>query len=369
MTKIYNLTLRGILNTLSPVTVVPPNAVEVVDRDGGKYKRTFVRTVYRNGVRETLPAIPGSTLRGRLRRSVLEAVRLGLDTKFTLAEYHQNGIGGVKGAENENAFDYVFRTRLREANPILGLFGAGSPWMASRVSVSDALPTRTVETEIIGGTRADDGRRDDAFFDKLAPDAAEEWARLTGNNAQRTEAKATIKALRADIRKAKSEGNSTEVERLTSDLKQVEEDSKAVSATNPVSMPMQHEAMPSGVELEQQFVLRGVTAEEIGAFLVGMNFMWLAQPNLGQKASLGYGLVSGEYYVTLDEIDGGIDPFTFGNTQGEELGVVKVAPFVGIEFEGKSARLNDFVEAFKARLAAKAYDFRVASDLQERKRA
>lgn len=140
MADLWDIRLEGSLETLSPFCVIPPGADEVTRPDGGKYRRISRRTIYRDGLRESRPVVPGSTLRGRLRRAAVEVVRGMTGERIPLAQWHQNAVGGIKGSEAEAAFDVQLRVLLRQKNPVLALFGAGSPWMVSRASISDAIP-------------------------------------------------------------------------------------------------------------------------------------------------------------------------------------------------------------------------------------
>ncbi len=166
--KRYNLKLTGTLTTLSPFAVVPPGADEGLLPDGGKYSKIARTVVYDNGLRDIRPVIPGSTLRGRLRRAAVDTYLSLSGEKIPLSEWHQNAVGGVKGAGKEDGFDITLRSAIRDSNPVISLFGSGDPWIASRVKIESAIPNHSVETNVVSGVRTDDGRRDNGFFDKLA---------------------------------------------------------------------------------------------------------------------------------------------------------------------------------------------------------
>lgn len=362
--KRYNVRLSGLLTTQSPVTIVPPNSEEIVRADRSKYRRVATLVTYADGLRETRPIVPGSTLRGRLRRSAVE-VYLGLTgNKIPLAEWHQNAVGGIKGSEAESGFDVAMRGEIRDRNPVLSLFGAGSPWIASRVKIDHAVPTHPVDTTIVGGVRADDGRRDDDFFKKLDGEAVDEWIALVDANAARTKHKAEVKQMTADLRKARKDKNEAETVRLEAALKasSSDDDAAATLASNPVSMPLQHETMPAGVTLAHGITLTAVTEEEIGLFFAAVNRFMKLNPAVGQHENMGYGLFKASYNISMDEV-GQFDPFVVGNSSPTDAGTITAEPFAGLV--DVPQRIVDCMGAFKAAFQSGRYDFSLVKSKQD----
>jgi len=364
MSDLWNVRLVGTVESLSPICVVPPNTNEVTRPDGSKYRQVARRTIYQDGMRETKPVLPGSTLRGRLRRSAVEVV-LGLaGTKIPLEEWHQNAVGGIKGAGAESGHDVLLRQHVREKNPILALFGAGSPWMISRASIGDAVPSGPVDGEIIGGVRADDGKRDNAFFQKLDEAAQDEWLSMVDANAARTKFKARTRELQAELRAARKNKDTARIGELEADQEalRVEEEQAQLLSSNPVSMPLQHEAMPAGVSMLNRMSLTAVTAAEAGLFFAAMNRMFKADPHLGQHGNLGYGLVRGEYDVFITPA-GGADPFEVETPGAGACGTMSVEPHVGLS--NVPAQVVGFMTAFREAFASGAFDFRLVSELEK----
>ena len=364
MSELWNVRLVGTVESLSPICVVPPNTNEVTRPDGSKYRQVARRTIYQDGIRETKPVLPGSTLRGRLRRSAVEVV-LGLaGTRIPLEEWHQNAVGGIKGAGSESGHDVLLRQRVRAKNPILALFGAGSPWMGSRASIGDSVPTAPVDGEIIGGVRADDGKRDNGFFQKLDEAAQEDWVAMVDANAARTRFKARTRELQAELRAARKNKDTARIQELEADQKalQSEEEEAKLLASNPVSMPLQHEAMPAGVSMLNRITLSAVTPAEAGLFFAAMNQMFKVTPHLGQHANLGYGLVRGEYDVFITQA-GVADPFEVESPGAGAAGTMIAEPIVGLS--GVPAQIVAFMSAFREGFDAGAFDFRLASELDK----
>ncbi|MFT3689049.1 hypothetical protein [Paenirhodobacter sp.] len=362
MSGLWDIRLEGSLETLSPFCVIAPGAEEVTRANGGKYRRISRRTLYRDGLRDSRPVVPGSTLRGRLRRSAVEVVRILSGERMPLAQWHQNAIGGIKGSDSEAAFDVQLRITLREKNPVLALFGAGSPWMTGRAAIGDAIPEGPVETDLIGGARSDDGRRDGMLFERLDADAAEQWHAMADANAARTRYKKAMRDLNATLRAARKGGGPEEVARLEAELADLVrcEEAAGLMSTNPVSMPLLHEAMPVGVRMRHRMMLTAVTEAEAGLFLAAMNHWMRSKPALGQHESLGYGLLRGEYDLWLSPAGAG-DPFSVGQAQALPLGTMTAEPIAGLS--GVPERLAGFMAAFREAFRSGAFDFRLASEI------
>lgn len=361
MDELLTIRLTGTLETMSPLCIVPPGAEEV-NRDGSKYKRVALRTVYEEGMRVTKPVLPGATLRGRIRRSAVEVVRGLAGDRIPLAEWHQNAVGGIKGSEAENGHDAVMRARLRQKNPILALFGAGSPWMISRASIGDAIPQGQVITDIIGGVRADDGRRDHAFFEKLDESAPDDWLSLVDANAVRTRMKKEDRDLKAGLRAARKNKDAGEVARLEAELKALTErmEEQKTLASNPVSMPIQHEAVPAGVMMDQRITLTGVTPAEAGLFFAALNHYLKEKPHLGQHESTGYGLIRGECDVFISSANSG-DPFSVAPSDAVAAGTMVMEPVAGLS--GVPAQIIDCMNSFREQFEQGAFDFRLAAEV------
>ncbi len=351
----YNLKMTGTLVSLSPITVVPPGAEEI-SVGAQKYKKVANTILYEDGLRQNRPIIPGSTLRGALRRAAMKSVIMASGKRVSLSDWHLNAVGGIKGAEAEGGFDVVMRDTIRNKNPILSLFGAGSPWLNSRVSISNAVPQHAVETVIVGGVRADDGRRDNTFFQNVDDKAQDEWLALTGENSERTSAKKAIASLKADLRKAKKDKNDAEVARIDAELKSLTTDEKTAKtmSTNPVSMPLTHEAIPAGVVFNHEIKFSAVTLEEIGLFFIALNTFLNTNPVIGQHANIGYGMANMTYNLSASKVEA-FDPFKIGVADMEAVGTLTGAPYEGI------VNVPDFIttaiEAFKTAFENGTFDF------------
>jgi CRISPR type IV-associated protein Csf2 len=363
----FNLKLTGTLQTLSPIAIVPPGAAEIA-LGAGKYKQIANTIIYANELRQSRPHIPGSTLRGRLRRAAVD-VCLGLaGGRIPLNEWHQNAVGGIKGSESENAYDVVARQGIREKNPILSLFGAGSPWIGSKASIGHAVPVHAIETMKVGSVRSDDGRRNDAFFEKLDDAAVDDWVALVDANAARTRLKQQKDALQKERGRFKREKNNEEMARIDAEIKALESDDEALKTltTNPVSMPLLHEAMPLGVTLDHEIKLTAVTVEEIGLFFAGFNAFLKGNPAIGQHENMGYGLFSGVYNVQLDDLSD-FDPFTVNVLAGSDIGTLGVEPHKG--FTDVPEFILSAMGSFKSAYEAGQYDFSVIKTKAPAKKA
>ena len=356
MTKL-DIILEGRLQLLSPLAVVSPNALEITTPDGGKYKRTERRTLYRDGVRETVVVLPGSTIRGKIRRAAVEVVRLLNGTRMPLADFHLSAVGGIKGAGKEGDFDVVGRSALRARNPVLGLFGAGDPWMHSHALVEDAVPEGSVESQVVGGARTDDGRRDPGFFEKLTPESAADWKKLASANVERTKTKAELKALDSAVRAAVKAKDPAAIEaaRAAKSAYETEAKERESLSSNSVSMPLQHECVPAGATLLQCIRLSSVTPEEAGLLFAALNLAWRSGPSFGQHANLGYGEVDAEYSVSIRETEG-FDPLSLVSAQEVPVGVIVLQARRGMI--SAPPQVVAFMDAFKAAHSAGKVDLR-----------
>lgn len=338
----YNLMIDLDLVSLTPVAVVTPDARDV-KINGASYKETFRRHIYRDGTRLVVPGVPGSTLRGRLRRSATEVARRIVDRKLTLDEFHQSAVGGVKGAGSEDAYDIVGRAAIRAKNPVLGLFGAGDPWMRGACNITDALPDEEIECEIIRGVRSDDGRRDQEFFSRLTDDAPDCWLGLVGANRQRGEMKKREAELKREISAAMRASDKALADKLKQERAASEKDKSgsSIAKTNPVGMPITHEAVPAGVKFRASLRASRSTPSEIWLLLAALDHMWRETPQLGGHTALGYGLLEADASFRFSAVSE--DILGTGGDAGEgSTGSFRLVPDEGlVPGEGVPALIED----------------------------
>ena len=166
MPQHYDIRLTGTLICQTPVAVSPigAGAPQPFEPPPGlsNYKdvqflpRCFV---YKDGQPVQVPYIPGSSIRGKLRRAAADAVLASCYASDNVQVDFQTmlllRVGGVKTSAKED-ISPVLRARVIEANPALSLFGAGTSaagFVGSRLSVSPAIPKEEIKTNLITGAR------------------------------------------------------------------------------------------------------------------------------------------------------------------------------------------------------------------------
>lgn len=302
----YDLLLTGQMVTHGPITIVTPDApkVKLGLRDIPEHASIPMRRGPDTLETINVPVIPGSTLRGRLRRVAATLWRARLDNKPSMADYLVQTVGGVKGAESEDVFDIISRSELRAASPLLGLFGSSTPWVNGRAMIGMAVPEFPIEAITVGGVRTDPVARAQSIFDELDDEAPEDYLEMRGNardvSLLRKEL-ADIKATLSKVRRGTAEGDikvlNAEITRVEKEIETAQKKGKSVST----QMPHAHRALPAHTTLNHSIRLLGVTEVEMGLFLSALSAMFEFEPLIGGKPGVGYGEVSAAWDVEIRE--------------------------------------------------------------------
>lgn len=305
MTKTYDFLVSGFLTTKSFICITPPGSEDVPLPGGGKTTKevAVVQRKDANGETIKVAIIPGTTIRGKLRRMVSTLAFAADGNKPDLDTYLYNTIGGIKNAENEEVFDIQARGARRQHNPVIGLFGAGAPWDPSHLHVSDAIPVDNIQPVTRQGLRADDFARGKDIFSALSDEAVPVYLAQREAVKVTTGAKGNVKDLQRQIAKARSDGRTEEVKNLEIKIDEAKKEKAEAfgESGNSIQMPIAHRAMPPDVELEQKFRLLGVTQEEAGLFFAALSAAFENNPLIGGKVNNGYGEVDGRWSVRFRE--------------------------------------------------------------------
>ena len=147
--------------------------------------------------------LPASTVRGFLRRAAgIAAMEKRGVGNTTLQQAYSDILGQSKDAKE--TVDLVKLSTIREADPILDLFGSWS--IKSRLLVSNFLPTTNVLPQAITGVRKD-LEDTEGVLTLLSETDQQAYYNRSDINSQRAAADAVVKGLNRDIRKAKKDGN------------------------------------------------------------------------------------------------------------------------------------------------------------------
>lgn len=297
--KRYSVFLKGHITAESPICTNPPGS----EKEPAAMLPRMI--VVRDGAQIEVPYFPAAGLRGKLRRLSIAAAMRGANEGLTLDDYYLNAIGGVKssGEEDNNVMTHV--AMLRAKNPIVGLFGANSPWVNGVLAVGHLIPTTLksgeVKTSIVSGVRLDDLRKSETSLSYLDEDVKKQWQEVAYNNQQRSKKTRQLEKLTADYKGKKAaempEDIKAEVSRLEEEIKAHAMISGSVSTQLPLSG---YEVLPIGTTFDSKFVLNDATEDEIGMFLAALEEL-AAMPFIGSRTNQGNGEISGKWDVTIRE--------------------------------------------------------------------
>lgn len=285
-TKFYDIRFTGTMTSLTPINIVPPGTPEVMVGDLKAYDVVH-RTIIHEGQRISVPVIPASTIRGKLRRSATRIALSHLKQKPNMKAWLHSTLGSIKGGKAEENFSVTKRSERRAALPVIGLFGAAEPWDASAAYITDATPQTPVEADGIQHARTNDFQAKLDIFDVLNPEGAAEFF------AHRDAARASSAAKKAAPKNAKKQAAVSEGA----------EEAPAAPAeiVNSLQQMLAHRYMPAGVVMDQTMMLKRVTGIEAGLFLKVLQDVFENEPQFGGKASLMYGEVAGAWNIKIRE--------------------------------------------------------------------
>lgn len=275
------------------------------------------------------PYFPGGGIRGTMRRRAVDLVRTTLmestgSSPFSLDDHYYLVLGGIKGDDKEDKADIVGAEARRQANPIIGLFGAGDPWQSGRLYVSHAVPsTSTIEVEAVRGARVDDFARSGDNLRVLSLEEQQEWLKIARINALRSAKAKEQKSVAAKLRDKKIVED--ERKALDAQYKALEAEIKAFGEesgyTNAINRPLDgYEIIPQGTEMQHSLTLSFANENEIG-LLISMLRFWALDPWIGAHRAHGCGIVSGVWDVSVR--------VGYGASY-EPKGSVTMTPFGGI---------------------------------------
>ena len=349
MTPTYVVRLDGALTAETPLTTTPP-ALKGRPHDPDRPLPVPKMVVTYGDSRATVPYMPGSGIRGRLRRCGVDLVRRAMPEGLRLQDYYYLAIGGVKGADAERKSDFADAAARRAANPLIGLFGAGTPWMQGRLSVSHAVPRLPVTEQSVNGARLDDIGGSGTAITLLRAEDQAQWIEMAFHNAERSRKEAALRRLKADL---SGRGRAIERSELEAGLEALNREIAGHAARAYTDLSVQrplsgYEFIAPGTVLNQSMTLTHATAFEIGAFVAILRAFAL-NPVLGGKAAHGNGVVSARWTVSVRE------------SQATEIagrGAIELVPFEPLRLD--ESFLDLCAADFLAALSEGRFDFTAA---------
>lgn len=333
-TNTYNFT--GNLVAVSQLATCGP-ALSAERKKAGKNAPTPIPTYHTEKGR--VMYMPGAGFRSKLRGAataiILEATQARGAKKFSLLDAQLNRVGGIKQGGSEPAIDTREYLKMISANPILGIFGASTPWVKGKAMIGHlSCKNPNLDPMVIDGVRADIIRRDPAIVQYLDDNAQAEYDSNTARMKIYSALKAQVKELKQLEFKVKGEEKKAIAAQIKAIEKRVKDDDlKEVSAQLPLDG---YEAIPPGAELEQSIRLVGVSQIELGCFLAALQ-RFAENPVIGAHGAHGAGVIGGSWAVS--------------KTREGAMGTVSIEPFAGLEMV--NTEMQEAVQAF--------YDF-IATD-------
>lgn len=346
----YIVRLDGALTAETPLTTTPP-ALKGRPRDPDQPLPLPKMVVTYGDSRATVPYLPGSGIRGRLRRCGVDIVRRALPEGLRLQDYYYLAIGGVKGADTERKSDFAATAARRAANPLIGLFGAGAPWMQGRLSVSHAVPRTPVTEQSVTGVRLDDIGGAGTAITLLRPEDQAHWMEMAFHNAERSRKDAALRRLKAE-QAARGRGERAELQAGMEALsREIAGHAARAYADLSVQRPLPgYEFIAPGTILTQSMTLTHATPFEIGAFVAILRAFAL-NPVLGGKAAHGNGVVSGKWTISVRESH---------SPERSGQGSVVLTPYEPLELD--EPFVNRCAADFQAALDAGRFDLTAPAD-------
>lgn len=338
--------------------------------------------------------IPGTTLRGGVRRSACEyAIPPGT---MDLLTAQMNLIGGVKGSGKAGMTSEAAKIDFVNRNPIVRLFGCGEPaFISGRARIMDAIATNPAP--MIGDREYRKGRRGDVVGDGEYLPSPEEAVRLRAAEViypVKLLVKETNDVLAKEARRASSAADklNLKMEAITKirnavepeffrkhlpedlvvlflegdtkklrdfDLKKIidalDNSIKAVGMSTVRSRQILEgvEVMPAGSVMCHSMEIMQADKAAIGLFVMAMHNKSLRDPAIGGKKATGMGgnLRAG-YAVTV------LSP---GAAAWSDMGVAEMTPFGGFDVSSVPFLL-DCIDAWNT-LPAAQKDYSYPTDL------
>ncbi len=344
--KTYVVHMTGLMTAESPLTTTtPPLKGRPYDTEAPSPLPKM--TVTYGDQRFTVPYMPGSGIRGRLRRCAVDVLRRVFPDGLKLHDYYYLAIGGVKGNEPESKSDFAAAVARRAQNPLIGLFGAGQPWIQGRLSVSHAVPQQPISEQYVTSVRTDDIGKPGGVA-VLTPDEQALWLEMSHNNSRRSKKEQQVRRLREDLKARNlSDSDRTLLQaQITATEKEIAEHTAKAYSTNSVLRPLPgYEYIPQGTRLSHSMALTHVTAHEIGAFLAALR-EFAFHPVIGAKAAHNAGVVSAHWSF---QIRGSLDHESVAH------GTLALRPYDDLAYDNEF--LIDCAKGFIKALEAGEFDF------------
>ena len=341
--------------TRSPVHITPPPEVSGPPQPKGA--ATPTAKILIGGRR--VPYVPGTTMRGLLRRSVSDVMVARTGERYSYDGFAYNRVGGVRSDDKVKPRDLNYVRDVRRRNPIVGLFGDGVDFHHSHCRVSNLVPVdpASVSTDETGSVRTDDVQRDPAVLEDVDDSFLAEYERRTSLAREKTRLSSDVERLKKDRRKVDKADKEAlaavdaEIEALKARMAEVDADRGNV---NQVQMIMRSESMPMGTDLSGSLDCPSVTRAEAGLLLAGvMARPTSPKPFVGGMLARGYGDIEFVHEVSVREKGGSM----------VHVGTITTRPMDDPDVEDPEGRLAGLLASLDAYVASGECDLRDPAEI------
>ena len=271
--------------------------------------------------------MPGAGLRSALRGCATNIVREALVARnlplLSLKDAQLLRVGGVKQAGAEAAMNVAEYREMVRKNPVIGLFGASTPWVTGKACVGHSICTHPNDSDfgpmVVDGVRKDIIRTDPDVIEFLTPDAMGEYQAAIEKVKAYSKVKTRITELEREVMKCKDAAAKKELREQLDKLKKSSKEDSTVSAQMPLTG---YCAIPVGAKLSNKIRLLNASSIELGCLLAAMQ-RFAMRPILGAHAAHGAGEVSANWTVAI--------------AGAGEIGSIKMTPYVGLEISDSAA--------------------------------
>ena len=293
-----NIIINGTITTVGPLSISMP---EVAAPNTGGFPM-MARGVDQDGNKHQTGYLPGTTVRGFLRRAVVigsmqKASEAG--EPYSLQRAYSELIGQDSASEKQaGEIDLAEVKKAREDSPIIDLFGSGLG-VASRLRVGHFVPIKNVVPDFYQGVRKDLGDTE-GVVELLSDEDAQDYYGRSESNRRRVAAEALMKDLKRKVRAAekknedadKLEGELEEAEKLhakyVTDMGDMQNSSRTIG--------IGYHALPASLELSGRIVILNAKDRDLEMLEYALDQLSL-NPVLGAQSARGCGEISGTFDV------------------------------------------------------------------------
>jgi len=318
MNKIIHF--EGIIETLQPYASATPSLTSSV-RSGQPMPIT---RIFSNG--EHHLSINAATIKGTLRRAAADVAFLyeqeksSLEKPLSLKSHKLNRIGGSKGKGDTDRLSPSDYENINSQHLIVGLFGAGDPFVAGNISVNHAISSHNSPV-IIDGVRSDDFLRDPNMLSVLDEINLKEFMEQTSDISEASKLKKERKELVIQLMNAATPAEKDKAKKLIDALDKKLATFKSISTQMPLAG---FEAIPQGESLSHSMrVIVKKNLIQLGFLLEALDYLAF-NPFMGGKKGMGCGEFKMTYKVYMSAF----------KQPKIEVGSVEIVPFVGLEVFG-----------------------------------